>query len=111
MRPVQIPDATRAVLCSFVERSIRPEVTAVFTDAWGSCKAPAPLGIDHRPRKGEHGRQALDDALAERIRRAIRERATPRHVPARILPVDDIPCTRSGKKVGVAVRGSSTAGR
>jgi len=47
---------------------------------------------------------ALDDALAERIRRTIRERATPRHVPARILAVDDIPYTRSGKKVEVAVR-------
>ncbi len=46
----------------------------------------------------------LDDALAERIRAAIRRRATPRHVPARIVAVDDIPYTRSGKKVELAVR-------
>jgi acetoacetyl-CoA synthetase len=48
--------------------------------------------------------RALDDALAERIRGAIRRRATPRHVPARIVAVDDIPYTRSGKKVELAVR-------
>jgi transposase-like protein len=60
MRLIQIPNATRAVLNSFVENSIRPEETSVFTDAWGSYKALAKLGIDHRPRKGGHGRQALD---------------------------------------------------
>jgi len=60
MRLIQIPNATRVVLNSFVESSIRPENTTVFTDAWGSYKALAKLGIDHRPRKGGHGRQALD---------------------------------------------------
>ena len=59
MRLIRIPNATRAVLNSFIERSIRPEKTTVFTDAWGSYKALAKLGIDHRPRKGGHGRQAL----------------------------------------------------
>jgi hypothetical protein len=33
---------------------------AVFTDAWGSYKALRQLGIDHRPRQGGHGRQALN---------------------------------------------------
>jgi acetoacetyl-CoA synthetase len=47
---------------------------------------------------------ALDEALAGRIRRAIREGASPRHVPARILAVADIPRTRSGKIVELAVR-------
>jgi hypothetical protein len=50
----------RAVLNSFVENSIRTEETTVFTDAWGSYKALTQLGIDHRPRKGGHGHQALD---------------------------------------------------
>jgi len=54
-RLIQIPNATRVVLNSFVESSIRPENTTVFTDAWGSYKALAKLGIDHRPRKGGHG--------------------------------------------------------
>jgi len=46
----------------------------------------------------------LDDALAEKIRRTIRANATPRHVPARIVQVPDIPRTRSGKIVELAVR-------
>ncbi len=46
----------------------------------------------------------LDEALTERIRRRIRTNATPRHVPARILEVTDIPRTRNGKIVELAVR-------
>jgi acetoacetyl-CoA synthetase len=38
------------------------------------------------------------------IRAAIRTHATPRHVPARIVAVDDIPRTKSGKIVEIAVR-------
>ncbi|HSB96703.1 MAG TPA: acetoacetate--CoA ligase [Spongiibacteraceae bacterium] len=45
----------------------------------------------------------LDDALRESIRRVIRDNATPRHVPAKILAVADIPRTRSGKIVELAV--------
>jgi len=45
----------------------------------------------------------LDDALAERIRQTIRANTTPRHVPAKILQVTDIPRTRSGKLVELAV--------
>ena len=47
---------------------------------------------------------ALDDALGARIKRRIRENATPRHVPARIVQVADIPRTISGKIVELAVR-------
>lgn len=46
----------------------------------------------------------LDAALAERIRRSVREGASPRHVPARIVRVEDLPRTRSGKLVELAVR-------
>ncbi len=46
----------------------------------------------------------LDAALEERIRRQIRENTTPRHVPARIVQVPDIPRTRNGKVVELAVR-------
>jgi len=46
----------------------------------------------------------LDDDLRERIRTAIRRSASPRHVPAVILQVPDIPRTISGKKVELAVR-------
>lgn len=47
---------------------------------------------------------ALDEALQQRIRTEIRQHATPRHVPARILSVTDIPRTRSGKIAELAVR-------
>ncbi|MBA2303136.1 MAG: acetoacetate--CoA ligase [Acidobacteria bacterium] len=47
---------------------------------------------------------SLDDELRGRIRRRIRENATPRHVPAKILQVIDVPRTRSGKIVELAVR-------
>ncbi len=46
----------------------------------------------------------LDDKLVSRIKRRIRENATPRHVPAKILQVADIPRTKSGKIVELAVR-------
>ncbi len=46
----------------------------------------------------------LDDGLRDRIRRRIREHASPRHVPAAIAQVADIPRTRSGKIVELAVR-------
>jgi acetoacetyl-CoA synthetase len=46
----------------------------------------------------------LDDDLCDVIRRAIRRNTTPRHVPAKILQVPDIPRTKSGKIVEVAVR-------
>jgi acetoacetyl-CoA synthetase len=46
----------------------------------------------------------LDEELAGKIRRRIRENATPRHVPAKILQVSDIPRTKSGKIVEIAVR-------
>lgn len=46
----------------------------------------------------------LDQALANRIKRQIRDNATSRHVPAKIVQVSDIPRTRSGKLVELAVR-------
>ncbi|MEJ2764716.1 acetoacetate--CoA ligase [Photobacterium sp. MCCC 1A19761] len=46
----------------------------------------------------------LDDALKQTICRQIREHCSPRHVPAVILAVDDIPRTKSGKLVELAVR-------
>jgi acetoacetyl-CoA synthetase len=47
---------------------------------------------------------ALDDALVDRIRSTIRSNTTPRHVPAKVLQVPDIPRTISGKIVELAVR-------
>ncbi|MGQ3888781.1 acetoacetate--CoA ligase [Legionella sp. CNM-1927-20] len=46
----------------------------------------------------------LDKALEDLIKLTIRKNASPRHVPAKILQVPDIPRTMSGKIVEVAVR-------
>ena len=46
----------------------------------------------------------LDDELRARIRKVIRDNTSPRHVPAKILSVPEIPRTISGKIVEVAVR-------
>jgi len=46
----------------------------------------------------------LDAALEKRIRDTIRANTTPRHVPAKIVAVPDIPRTISGKIVELAVR-------
>ena len=46
----------------------------------------------------------LNDELTNRIKKIIRSNASPRHVPAKIIQVDDIPRTKNGKITEVAVR-------
>lgn len=46
----------------------------------------------------------LDESLKQAMAKRIREQNTPRHVPAKIIAVDDIPRTLSGKITEVAVR-------
>jgi len=46
----------------------------------------------------------LDEKLTENIKTRIRENTTPRHVPAKVIQVSDIPRTKNGKVVELAVR-------
>lgn len=46
----------------------------------------------------------LTDSLRDEIKKTIRKHASPRHVPARILQVTEVPKTPTGKIVEVAVR-------
>ena len=48
--------------------------------------------------------EELTEERKAAIKKAIREQCTPRHVPAKILSVRDIPHTLNGKKVELAVR-------
>jgi acetoacetyl-CoA synthetase len=48
--------------------------------------------------------ETLTRELEDRIRRQIRENTSPRHVPARIVQVSEVPRTKSGKIVELAVR-------
>jgi acetoacetyl-CoA synthetase len=47
---------------------------------------------------------SLSEDLISRVKKRIRENTTPRHVPAKVLQVADIPRTKSGKIVELAVR-------
>jgi acetoacetyl-CoA synthetase len=47
---------------------------------------------------------SLDDKLVNKIRQTVREKCTPRHMPAKVVQVAEIPRTKSGKIVELAVR-------
>jgi acetoacetyl-CoA synthetase len=47
---------------------------------------------------------SLDEDLTARIKKQVRDNCTPRHVPAKIIPIADIPRTKSGKITELAVR-------
>jgi len=47
---------------------------------------------------------AIDEKLVEKIKGRIRDNTTPRHVPAKIIQVPDIPRTKNGKVVELAVK-------
>ena len=46
----------------------------------------------------------LDEGLVKKICRTVREKCTPRHMPAKVIQVAEIPRTKSGKIVELAVR-------
>jgi len=46
----------------------------------------------------------LDNELITKIKQQIRANTTPRHIPAKVIQVSDIPRTKSGKIVELAVR-------
>ena len=46
----------------------------------------------------------LDEALVERIRTAVREHASPRHVPDEVVAVPAVPRTSTGKKLEVPLK-------
>src|SRR5919108_172 len=48
--------------------------------------------------------QRFDAALEQKIRRTIRAQTSPRHVPHHILPISEVPVTRSGKPVELSVK-------
>ena len=47
---------------------------------------------------------SLDTALIDKVKNQIKKNTTPRHVPAKVLQVQNIPRTKSGKIVELAVR-------
>jgi acetoacetyl-CoA synthetase len=49
-------------------------------------------------------REPLGDELTAEIRRRVREHCSPRHIPDRIVQIDEVPRTLSGKKLEVPVK-------
>ena len=47
---------------------------------------------------------SLDNLFIESLKKTIRAEASPRHVPAKIIQVSDIPRTKNGKIVELAVK-------
>ena len=60
VRLAVIPRAITAVLTSFIKDAIVPQAATIHTDAWAAYQALTKMGMDHRPRKGGHGRHAED---------------------------------------------------
>ncbi|MBS3983947.1 MAG: acetoacetate--CoA ligase, partial [Dethiobacter sp.] len=46
----------------------------------------------------------LTEELKKQIKANVRKNATPRHVPEKIIKIDDIPYTINGKKIEIAVK-------
>ena len=46
----------------------------------------------------------MDDSFIQKIKEIIRSEASPRHVPKKIIEVSDIPRTKNGKIVELAVK-------
>jgi acetoacetyl-CoA synthetase len=46
----------------------------------------------------------LDDTLRDKIKHAIREQLSPRHIPDEVIPVPGIPHTLTGKRIEVPVK-------
>ncbi|KAJ3219364.1 hypothetical protein HDU67_001583 [Dinochytrium kinnereticum] len=53
-----------------------------------------------KPKSGS----TITNELMARVRSKIRDQLSPRHVPAIILPIEEIPYTHTGKKVEIAVK-------
>ena len=49
-------------------------------------------------------RESLTDELSAEIRRRVREHCSPRHIPDRIVQIDEVPRTLSNKKLEVPVK-------
>ena len=46
----------------------------------------------------------LNDDLSDRVKKQIRYKASPRHVPSKVISISDIPRTKNGKIVELAVK-------
>ena len=108
-----------AELYAVVERFAEIAASVAIAQEWPPSASPQGSGASKMRRGVDNGIQldtriilfvqmregeTLDDTLAQRLRSAVAQRLNPRFVPAVILPVADIPRTKSGKISEMAAR-------
>ena len=86
-----------AEIYSVVEKFKNVKESIVVSQSWDNDVRIILFLVLNKP-------NSLDDNFIEKLKKTIRSEASPRHVPAKILEVSDIPRTKNGKIVELAVK-------
>ena len=86
-----------AEIYSVVEKFKKVQESIVVSQSWDNDVRIILFLVLNEP-------NSLDNSLVEKLKKTIRAEASPRHVPAKILEVSDIPRTKNGKIVELAVK-------
>ena len=86
-----------AEIYSVVEKFKNVKESIVVSQSWDNDVRIILFLVLNKP-------NSLDDFFIEKLKKTIRSEASPRHVPAKIIEVSDIPRTKNGKIVELAVK-------
>ena len=86
-----------AEIYSVVEKFKNVKESIVVSQSWDNDVRIILFLVLNKP-------NSLDDLLIKKLKKTIRSEASPRHVPAKIIEVSDIPRTKNGKIVELAVK-------
>ena len=86
-----------AEIYSVVEKFKNVKESIVVSQSWDNDVRIILFLVLNKPK-------SLDDFFIEKLKKTIRAEASPRHVPAKIIEVTDIPRTKNGKIVELAVK-------
>ena len=86
-----------AEIYSVVEKFKNVKESIVVSQSWDNDVRIILFLVLNKP-------NSLDNLFIEKIKKVIRAEASPRHVPAKIIEVSDIPRTKNGKIVELAVK-------
>ena len=98
--PVTIDRGVRlgtAEIYSVVEKFKNVKESIVVSQSWDNDVRIILFLVLNKP-------NSLDNLFIEKLKKTIRTEASPRHVPAKIIQVSDIPRTKNGKIVELAVK-------
>ena len=86
-----------AEIYSVVEKFKNVKESIVVSQSWDNDVRIILFLVLNKP-------NSLDNFFIEKLKKTIRMEASPRHVPAKIIEVSDIPRTKNGKIVELAVK-------